>query len=151
SIRIEAKGDFTCEYQFQLVAGRHWLLKEVVSWFKPKEKSRGVVEDVQIGGGRELLDDALRQVDAARTLFGGVGGPDRQIDVASVPFALGRATRIGPYEVRVTMQDARTVTVSASTKDPTAPGAVPFCFLDEKRRPLFAPSVTLAEQDSARR
>lgn len=40
SIRIESKDYFTCEYQFQLVAGVHWMLQEVVSWFKPEEKSR---------------------------------------------------------------------------------------------------------------
>ena len=59
-IRIESKDYFTCEYRFQLVGGKHWMLKEVVSWFKPEEKSRGVIEDVRIDGGREQLDDALR-------------------------------------------------------------------------------------------
>ena len=105
SIRIESKDDFTCEYRFQLVAGKHWMLKEVVSWFKPEEKSRGVIEDVRIDGDREPLDDALRQVQAARALFGGAGEPDRRVNVATVPFVLGRATRLGPYEVRVAMQD----------------------------------------------
>ena len=121
------------------------MLKEVVSWFKPEEKSRGVVEDVRIDGDRAQLDDTLRQVEATRALFGGEGEPERRVDVATVPFVLG-ARRLGPYEVRVTMQDDRTVAVSASTNDRTAPGTVPVCFLDEKGRLLFAPSVTLAEQ-----
>ena len=34
-----------------------------------------MIEDVRIDGGRELLDDALRQVEAARTLFGGAEEP----------------------------------------------------------------------------
>ena len=105
SIRIEAKDSFTCEYQFQLVAGKHWMLKEVVSWFKPEDKSRGVVEDVQIDGSRELLDDALRQVRAARTLFGGAGEIDRKVDVAAVPFVLGRA--IACRALRNPRDDAR--------------------------------------------
>ena len=46
SIRIESKDYFTCEYRFELVAGTHWMLEEVVSRFKPQEKSRGVIEDV---------------------------------------------------------------------------------------------------------
>src|SRR4051794_29458789 len=44
SIRVESKDYFTCEYRFQVVGGKHWLLKEVVSWFKLGEKSRGVIE-----------------------------------------------------------------------------------------------------------
>ncbi len=151
SIRIESKNYFTCEYQFQLVAGKHWMLKEVVSWFNPEVKSRGVVEDVRIDGSRELLDDSLRQVKAARTLFGGAGEPEQRVGVVAVPFALGRSTRIGSYEVRVTMQDEHSVAISVSTNDPTAPGTVPCCFLDEKHRPLFAPSITLLEQPGVRR
>jgi beta-lactamase regulating signal transducer with metallopeptidase domain len=151
SIRIEAKDYFTCEYHFQLVAGNHWMLKEVVSWFKPEEKSHGVVENVEIDGGRELLDDALRQVGEARALFGGVGEPDRQVGVVAVPFALGRAIQIGPYEVRVTVRDEHSVNVWVSTNDRSAPATVPVCFLDEKHRSLFAPSITLTEQDDARR
>ena len=61
----------------------------MVSWFKPEDKSRGVVEDVRIDGSRELLDDALRQVRAARALFGGAGEIDRKVDVVAVPFVLG--------------------------------------------------------------
>ena len=59
--------------------------------------------------------------------------------------------RLGPYEVRVAMQDHRTVTVSASTADRSAPGTVPVCFLDERGRLLFAPSVTLKEEGGIRR
>ena len=54
-MRIESPGYFTCEYRFQLVAGRHWLLSEVVSWFDPANKSRGAVENVQVNGGGEIL------------------------------------------------------------------------------------------------
>ena len=143
SIRIEAKDSFTCEYQFQLVDGKHWMLKEVVSWFKPEDKSRGVVEDVRIDGGRELLDNALQQVAAARALFGGAGQSDRKVDVNAVPFVLGRAIHVGPYEIHVTMRDERTVGVSASTNDPSAMGIVPVCFLDEKQNPLFTPRSRL--------
>ena len=143
SIRIEAKDTFTCEYQFQLVAGKHWMLKEVVSWFKPENKSRGVVEDVRINGDRELLDDALRQVSAARALFGGAGDIDHKVDVLAVPFVLGRAMRIGPYEVRVTMRDERTVSVSASTNDPSAAASFAAVF------PRRAAQATIRADDLA--
>ena len=123
----------------------------MVSWFKPEEKSRGVIEDVRIDGDREQLDDALRQVQATRTLFGGAGEPELRVNVATVPFVLGRAMRLGPYEVRVTMQDERSVAVTASTSDRNASGTVPVCFLDEKGRLLFAPSITLTEQGGTRR
>jgi hypothetical protein len=153
SIRIDAKNYFTCEYRFQLVAGTHWMLAEVVSWFKPDEKSRGVVEDVRPGGGQALLGEGLGQVEATRALFGGGGGdePDQQVRVATVPFALGRTLRSGPYEIRVAMADRWTVAVSAATSDPAAPDALPLCFLDEKQRPLFAALVALAAQPGARR
>ena len=50
----------------------HWMLEEVVSWFKPEEKSRGVIEDVRTDGGRAQLDDALHQFQTgAEPLFGG--------------------------------------------------------------------------------
>jgi hypothetical protein len=151
SIRIESKDYFTCEYRFRLVAGTHWMLEEVLSWFKPEDKSRGVVEDVQVDGNREPLDDALRQVESTRVLFGGAGEPDRRVDVATVPFVLGRAIRSGPYELRVTLAENRTVVVSATTSDPAAPGVVPLGFLDDKQRPLFAASIALEPRDGARR
>ena len=151
SIHIESKDYFTCQYRFQVVAGRHWMLKDVVSWFKPEDKSRGVIEDVRINGDRKLLDEALGQVQATRTLFGGAGEPELRVNVASVPFVLGRATRLGPYEVRVTMQETSSVDVAASTTDRSASGTVPVCFLDEKGRLLFAPSMALSDQGDARR
>ena len=63
---------------------------------------------------------------------------------------LGRAIHVGPYEIRVTMKDERTVGVSASTNDPSAAGIVPLCFLDEKHRPLFAPTIALETRDGLR-
>ena len=151
SIRIESKDFFTSEYRFQLVAGKHWMLKEVVSWFKPEEKSRGVIEDVRIDGDRAQLEDALRQVQATRSLFAGAGEPERRVNVATVPFVLGSAMRLGPYEVVVTMQDERSVSVAASTSDRNASDTVPVCFLDDKARLLFAPSIRLSDQGDVRR
>ena len=57
--------------------------------------------------------------------------------MATVPFVLGRTMKIGPYEVRVGMDNRYTVIVSASTTDPNAPGTVPLGFLDDKHRLLF--------------
>lgn len=151
SIRIEARDYFTCDYRFRLVAGTHWLLDEVVSWFKPDSKSRGVVEDVRVDGGRELLDEGLRQVERTRSLFNGAGEPDRQVEVATVPFALGQPIRSGPYELRVTLGEKQTVVVAASTNDASAPETVPLLFLDDEHRPRLGASIALAGQGGARR
>ncbi len=151
SIQIESKDYFTCQYRFQIVAGKHWMLKEVVSWFKPEEKSRGVIEDVRIDGDRTPLDEALRQVQATRQLFDGVENqPQLEVKVATVPFVLGQPMQLGPYEVRVAMHDRGSVAVSASTADRSASGTVPVGFLDEKGRLFFAPSITLADQGGVR-
>lgn len=144
SIRIEAKDYFTCEYRFQLVSKTHWMLKEVVSWFKAEDKSRGVIENVRVDDGRESLQDSQRQVDATRALFGGAGESDRRLEVASVPFVLGGTMKSGPYEIQVTLADARTVDVSATTNDPAAPADVPVGFLGEKGGLILAAPITLA-------
>ena len=122
SIRIESKDYFTCHYRFQIVAGKHWMLKDVVSWFKPEDKSRGLIEDVRIDGDRTRLDEALRQVEATRKLFGGSDHePRQQVNVATVPFVLGMPMPLGPYDVRVDDErPRRTVAVSASTADRSA-------------------------------
>jgi hypothetical protein len=151
SIRIESKDYFACAYRFQLVGERHWMLEEVVSWFKPDDRSRGVVEDVRIDAGQARVDETKRQLEAARALFGGAGEPDRRIEVATVPFTLGRAISCGPYEVRVALGDDRNILVSAATNDPAAPDAVPLCFLDDKQRLIFAATVKLRANDGARR
>ncbi|WP_435008442.1 M56 family metallopeptidase [Tundrisphaera lichenicola] len=151
TIRIESPGKFTCEYRFQIVNETHWMLAEVTSWFDPKDRSRGVVEDLRIDGDRALLDDTLRQVEASRALFGGAGEPDRRVEIATVPFALGRSMRAGPYEIRVTTPEMRSVAVSVSTDDPDAPGTVPLGFLNARGRLLFAPSITLEGRGGQRR
>ena len=108
SIRIEWKDYFTCQYTFQVVGGKHWMLREVVSWFKPEDKSRGVIEDVRIDGDRARLDDALRQVEAAKKLFSGSNNePQQHVQVGTVPFRLGDADVPGP--VRDSGGDAGTL------------------------------------------
>lgn len=150
SIRIESPGYFTCEYQFQIVAETHWMLKEVVSWFNPDNKSRGVVEDVQINAGRELLDASLAQVEAARKLFAGEGEPADGVALPSAPFRLGEEIRLGPYRLRFTLPKPRIVSVQVSTSDVDVPVQVPICIFDEQGGLLFAPTITLVDQDGKR-
>jgi beta-lactamase regulating signal transducer with metallopeptidase domain len=151
SIRIESKDYFRCEYHFQVVAGTHWMLEDIVSWFKPDEKSKGVVEDVRVNGGQELLDEALQQVEATRIQFGGALQPNQRINVATVPFALGRPLHSESYEFFVTLSDGNDVVVSARANDLKLPQSVPLCFLDARGRLLFAASVSLQEQNGAKR
>ena len=68
-------------------------------------------------------------------IFGGGGEPELRVNVATVPFVLGRAMRIDPYEVRVTMHDEYSVAVTASTSDRNVSATVSVCFLDEKESP----------------
>ncbi|MCA9049138.1 MAG: HEAT repeat domain-containing protein [Planctomycetaceae bacterium] len=79
-IRVESKDYFTCEMQFQLAHDRHWMLKEVTSWFDPADKSRGVVSDVQIDQPSEYWNHAKVQLDATLTLF-----PPADADAAGTP------------------------------------------------------------------
>jgi hypothetical protein len=151
AIRIESKDYFTCEYRFQIVRGKHWLLKDVVSWFKPDGKSRGVIDDVRVNANREQLDDALRQVAATKSLFSGALRSEAQVKVAAVPFVLGRAMQLGKCQVLVTMQPDDSVGVAVSTADRNALDTVSVCFLNERGRLLFAPSIKLTEQGRERR
>jgi|GEM_PF-4053209 len=143
SIRVENRGHFTCEYRFQVVAGTHWMLDEVVSWFDPKDKSRGVVQAVEVNGQAGLLKEALNQVKAARTLFDGDGEPRGRVALNTTPFALGHLMDVGPYAVRVTTPDPRQVAIDVSTRDPNASGTIPLGFLNEQGQLLFAPSISL--------
>lgn len=151
SIRVESPGYFHCDYQFQLIGGTHWLLAEVTSWFDAQDKSRGVVEDVQVNGNRELLDETLEQVSAAQNLFGNVGEATQAVDVATLTFRLGEDIQAGPYKLHFTVSDRRSVVVSVEADQANRALNVPLCVLDEQRRVLFAPSIPLAEVDGKRR
>lgn len=150
SIRVASPDYFDCEYHFQFIGKTHWMLKEVVSWFAPGEKSRGVVEGVQIDGNRRRLDESLQQVAASRKLFARDEAPQDRVNIAIVPFVLGDVVRAGACEVRVTLSDSRTVAVNVSTANRATPPQVPVLFFDEQRRLLFAPSITLAEKGGQR-
>ncbi len=58
---------------------------------------------------------------------------------------------LGPYEIRVAMQERWMVSVTVSTRERTASGSFPVAFLDGKGRLLFAPTITLRDQDGIRR
>jgi hypothetical protein len=105
-----------------------------------------VIEDVGVNGNREQLDDALGQVAATKSLFSGALRSEAQVNVAAVPFVLGRTMRLGTYQVLVTMQPDNSVGVAVSTADRNALDTVSVCFLDERGRLLFASSIKLAEQ-----
>lgn len=60
---------FTCEYNFQLVDKKQWLLKDEVSWFADGNKSRGEILEVQVNQSSPLRDEALRQIESTRQLM----------------------------------------------------------------------------------
>lgn len=149
-IRIESPGYFTCEYRFQIVAGRHWMLKEVVSWFDPANKSRGVIEEIRLNAGRELLEESLAQADAARKLFAGEGEPRDRVTLPAAPFRLGEEIAEGPYRLRFTWPERHRVAIDVSTSDLGAPSRFPVCIFDEHGAVLFAPTVELADKEGKR-
>lgn len=89
-IRIACKNYFTCEYTFQLAGGKHWLLKESVSWFKDNNKSRGEILDLRINEPSRLKEEALAQIAEAKDLLSATGGAKGKMEVAVYPFSIGK-------------------------------------------------------------
>ncbi|WP_010588085.1 M56 family metallopeptidase [Schlesneria paludicola] len=150
SIRIESPAYFTCEYRFQIVGQTHWMLDHVASWFDPNDKSRGIVKEIEINGGHMLLDNARRQVANTRQLFQGEGESQDHVNLAQIPFVLGSVMQVGSYKVQVTSSDAQSVVIDAKATDAAAPDSVPICFFDADGRLLFAPTLTLEEQNGVK-
>jgi hypothetical protein len=99
-IELSAQNYFTCHYEFQLVGGNllpgqaGWMLKNVVSWFDPADKSRGEVMDVRLNEPSKLRDEALAQVDAAKTLLTKSAPTSATLNVATYPFRIGKWTAL---------------------------------------------------------
>jgi len=146
SIRVESNDSFTSDYRFQLVEGKHWLLKDVVSWFDPDDKSRGVVEDVRVNQPSASFQQAMDQIEASRQLFGEKRTERTKRSVVAVPFALGRRLQVGPYSVLFAFADRLNVEVNIEARDKAA-DVVPLLLLDEQDRALFATNVSLAAKD----
>jgi len=142
SIDIEAKGYFNAEYRFQIVSGKHWILKEITSWFDPAVKSRGVLENLRLNQPSDLHAAAMQQVESSRQLFG--GAPARQkLTVKTFPIVFGQRTKVGPYRVMLTLTGPWMTSAKVEAQDESVAGDFPMVLLDENGRPLFATNVTL--------
>jgi len=151
AIRVEAAEYFTCELKFQLIEGRHWLLSEVESWFDPETKNRGVVQQVIVNQPSRLHDEALKQIEAARAVFG--DGEQNDAPTLAVPtqrFQLGRPANVGPLNVLFTLNPADELVLrcGAAEGEMLEPGeTVSVLLLDEADRMLSAAQATFVAQD----
>lgn len=151
AMRIESPGYFTCEYRFQLVQGRHWMLRDVVSWFNPEDKSRGFVRDILLNGPRgSLLKEGREQVERSRKLFSSNGEPQGRARLSLVPLRLGEVMRAGPIDVRITMPDLLHLEIHASTSDLGA-SRIPVAVFDDRQRQLFAATIELTKNEAGRK
>lgn len=89
-IEVWARDYFTCQYNFQLVGDRHWMLKDVISWFDAEAESRGEILDVRINEPSTLREQALAQVKATRQLLATPSQTGSSIEVVSYPFRVGK-------------------------------------------------------------
>jgi len=89
-IRIVCKNYFTCEYTFQLIGGKHWLLKEAVSWFDESDKSRGEILDLRINEPSRMKEEALAQIAEAKDLLSATGSEKGKMEVDIYPFRIGK-------------------------------------------------------------
>ena len=151
SMRIESPGYFTCEYRFQLVQERHWMLRDVVSWFDPENKSRGVIEDVSAAGPQSsLLSQTRLQVDRSRKLFSGEGESRERAKVAVIPLVFGEVMRHGPVEMKLTMPDRFHLELHVSTTD-TSASRIPIAVFDDQHRPIVAATVEFTKSEAGRK
>ncbi|BBO33142.1 HEAT repeat domain-containing protein [Lacipirellula parvula] len=156
-IDISSKDYFTCQYEFQLIGGKQWLIRSAESWFKADEKSRGVVSDVRIDEPSPAADAALRQVAAFQEVFAvdsaaSAAEPHATQTVDTLPFKLGQPRTIGAAEVLFTLNGKQQLVLRATRRaDAESPGdRVTVLLLDKQDRLLQAGSVeftgTEAEQ-----
>jgi hypothetical protein len=146
TVEIAAADYFTCRYEFQLVDGRHWLLKTAESWFDPAEKARGIVADVQIDEPSELAEEAKQQVAAYGDVFepptDAADAPAATRAVHTLPFRLGQPVAIGPARVVFTLaanEHLMLECTASSDADGRAAGeAVRVVLLDDADRVLHA-------------
>lgn len=139
-IELMCADHFICKYQFQLIDGQHWLLDNVVSWFSPDDKSRGVVEDVRVDEPSQLAEDAQQQLDAYRELFEEETPTSDTIAVDALPFQLGHPVQIRAAELVFTF-DGRENLILRCTADDDAwsvGNAVNVLLLDKNDRIIRA-------------
>lgn len=152
-IDIVAADYFTCKYEFQLVDGRHWLLKSAESWFDPALKARSIVGDVRVDALSELTEAAAQQVAAYRDVF---ESPGNTADAAmatrtvqTLPFRLGWPVTIGAAEVVFTLNSAEQLLLrcTADAGEVDAGQPVTVLLLDNENRLVQAGHAELAAND----
>ncbi|MBX7164869.1 MAG: hypothetical protein K1X74_00850 [Pirellulales bacterium] len=150
-IDVESKDYFACHYDFQLVAGRQWLLKTVAASFSSGEQVRGTVNVARIDGKSTLADDVERQVQAYREVFEADARGDNTVTqtVNTLTFRLGRQMTIGPASAAFTLDAQRNLILrcKAERKGVTAGQTVRVLLLDADDRLLQAAQGVFADEN----
>lgn len=152
SIRIESDDYFACEYRFQLIENRHWMLKEVTSWFDPDNKSRGVVVDVKADEPSMLWDDAQRQISRTKELFAVTEEADAQFEVKqaelkSTRIEFGRWTKLDGLDLILTVSSPLGLAIKVRTQPSPATELLPVLLFDPRGRMVECGTVTLQESE----
>ncbi|MCA9010110.1 MAG: hypothetical protein KDB01_10215 [Planctomycetaceae bacterium] len=152
SIKVESKDYFICEYQFQLVAGKHWMLKELTSWFDAANKSRAVVSDVEINKPSDLWNQAKTQLDKTERLFSRPTEVADRSNASSVtlqttPIEFGHWTAIDDVQVMLTVASIKSLILKVETKQEPAIARLTIVLFDSQGRPFECGSVALQQID----
>lgn len=105
TIEITAKDYFTCIYRFRMIEETHWMMKDMVSWFTPENKSPGEIRDISVNGSSLLQKEAMIQIDKAQKLLEKNEPPSENITIACYPFLIGQKIEVeAPAESLVNAQ-----------------------------------------------
>lgn len=142
-INISSKDYFVCEYQFQLVGpGKHWMLKELTSWFEPTNKSRATIQDVRINEDSELGASAVQQIKATQDIYGQKKGGSVAETKEAFALKLGQWLDIGTCRVMLTLADLASFEIQVIA-DQSDTDAVPILLLDSQGNSIEFVSVAL--------
>jgi len=89
-IEITCEDFFSCHYDFQLLKGNHWFLKEAISWFDPQDKTRGKIVDVKIDSPSPLKQHAIGQIENTTNLLKKNAAPPHGKDSSKYKFRIGK-------------------------------------------------------------
>ncbi len=153
AIRIESAGYFTCELQFQLVNDRHWMLKDVTSWFDVANKSCGVVCDVQVDQASELWNQTKVQLDTTQSLFSQkdvVVEPSKesQATISTTPQTFGKWVTADRVKEMLTLPSTSKMELKLQSADNLESTTLPVMLLDKSSRTLSSGGVQLQQDGS---
>lgn len=93
-IEISSPGFFTCHYIFHLVNGKHWMMKEMNSWFDDTQPAPGTIANLKMNESSALREKALSQVQSTEKLLFRESPQEDKIEAPVYPFHIGKRTSV---------------------------------------------------------